>query len=298
MIFRHKQRPVDEITLADVQDVCSHLGAGGNGNVSKGSYHGRFVAVKRPNSAAHVQSFRTEINAMLTCASPYLVELLAIADRHSKTPALVLEYMDGGNLRTYLDKKKSGEKMSLNMTKLEVAWVVANALRDLHSMGFAHGDIKSLNVLVSSMGYIKVGDLGTARERATISTAVPGTLYWTAPEALRTDIPGRYGMEADVYAFGVLLTELDTLELPYYDQLSMTHHAFVNGVLDGSVRPTLRKNCEPWYQQLTEQCLLANPNARPTAAKIVEVLQTHVAAAVASKDVCTCSSPVHIRTSM
>ncbi|EQC31831.1 TKL protein kinase [Saprolegnia diclina VS20] len=287
MIFRHKQRPVDEITLNDIKDVHSHLGVGGNGSVSKGSYRGRFVAVKCPNNAAHVRSFRTEINAMLSCASPYLVELLAIADRHSESPALVLEFMDGGSLRTYLDKKLAGAPTSLNMTKLEVAWVVANALQSLHSMGFAHGDIKSLNVLVGSMGYIKVGDLGAARERATILTAVPGTLYWTAPEALRTGSSGRYGIEADVYAFGVLLTELDTLQLPYYDQPSMTsmpRAAFVNSVLDGSLRPTLRDNCEPWYRALTEQCLLADPDARPTVTEILGTLQTHVSAAVASKD--------------
>ncbi|RLN59240.1 hypothetical protein BBJ29_003733 [Phytophthora kernoviae] len=48
-------------------------------------------------------------------------------------------------------------------------------------------------------------------------TAGVGTPYWTTPKVLEGK---RYTEQADIYTFGVVLSELDTCEIPYHDALS------------------------------------------------------------------------------
>ncbi|EQC26792.1 TKL/TKL-UNIQUE protein kinase [Saprolegnia diclina VS20] len=235
------------------------------------------VAVKKFRRADYLKSFEAEVNALLACPSPYLVRLVAIADRNSKTPALLFEYMDGGSLRTHLDQKRTNKSTAAHVTNLHVAWVVANALRDLQAKNVIHRDVKSDNVLLSSSDEIKLADLGLARPEATSMTVAPGTRLWMAPEILQADGAG-YSFPADIYAFGVLLTELATCQLPYFDQDVQDPIALVRGVINGTLRPTLTTECEPWLRQLAEMCLRGDPNARPTAATIVEKLSNEMAA--------------------
>ncbi|KDO20159.1 TKL protein kinase [Saprolegnia parasitica CBS 223.65] len=186
--------------------------------------------------------------------------------------------MDGGSLRTHLDQKRINMHTAAHVTNLHVAWVVANALLHLHAKNLIHRDVKSDNVLLSSSDEIKLADLGLARPEATSMTEAPGTRYWMAPEVLQAQ-GAVYGCPADIYAFGVLLTELDTCELPYFDQDFQDPIAFNRGVINGTLRPTLTTECEPWLRTLAERCLRADPKERPTAASIVEMLSVEMAAA-------------------
>ncbi|RHY64483.1 hypothetical protein DYB30_010211 [Aphanomyces astaci] len=60
----------------------------------------------------------------------------------------------------------------------------------------------------------KLGDFGIARQvvEKSMSNAV-GTYRWTAPEVLKGKY---YSVKADVYSFGMVLSELDTHVVPYY----------------------------------------------------------------------------------
>ncbi|KDO18219.1 TKL protein kinase [Saprolegnia parasitica CBS 223.65] len=277
-IFHTVHAAVHGISDKDYDVTTTELGRGGFGVVYLGSYEGQKVAVKRVRSANHISSIKAEVDALLACPSPYLVRLVAIANHDSAAPTLLFEHMDGGSLRSFLDKNRLHQRTSARVTNLHVAWVVANALKDLHLRKMAHRDIKSENVLLSSSDEIKLGDLGLARIVATEMTEAPGTRYWMAPEILRANGTS-YGLAADIYAFGVLLTELATGQLPYFDQDVQDPIAFNRGVIDGSLRPTLPTECEGWLRTLTDMCLRGDPKARPTVDQIVEILQNEVAAA-------------------
>lgn len=74
---------------------------------------------------------------------------------------LIFELADSGDVRKYLDLSK----------RFDTAWVlrslhnVATGLRQLHSVGIAHQDVKPSNVLVFDSKVSKVADLGRASSR-------------------------------------------------------------------------------------------------------------------------------------
>ncbi|OQR80631.1 serine/threonine-protein phosphatase 6 regulatory ankyrin repeat subunit C-like [Achlya hypogyna] len=245
------------------------LGRGGFGAVYKGVFDNKTVAVKTVFDPSGADALIYEMEAMQLCKSPYLLQLLAVSGQHTTSPQLVLEYMDGGDLRGYLSKKSKGEPVPVEYTTLEVAWVIANALADLHHNGLLHRDLKSHNVLLSSTNYIKLADLGLARTYASKMTLGTGTLLWTAPEVLTHD--GSYDYAADIYSFGVILTELSTLKVPF-EGMSLSQWAIVDEVRKGTLRPEIGDDCPEWLRELANDCMAQDPTQRPSAQKILMIL--------------------------
>ncbi|KDO18081.1 TKL protein kinase [Saprolegnia parasitica CBS 223.65] len=235
-----------------------------------GMYKNKRVAIKSAKNRHAVRDLLAEIDAIQTCNSPYLIELIAASEQYSdypKLPKLVLEYMDGGDLHQYLDKKRKGEPVPFDYSTLDIAWVIANALADLHRNGFMHRDLKSRNVLLSSTNYIKVADFGLTREIDPNMTVGAGTCAWIAPEVFGES--GSYDYAADIYSFGVILTELETLQEPY---AGMTRYDITAGVRSGRLRPSVSSNCAPWFKELVDDCLSFDPTKRPTPIAIIDSL--------------------------
>ncbi|OQR85672.1 protein kinase [Achlya hypogyna] len=227
----------------DEIEMYECLGGGNEGIVYRGSLSGREVAVKKSHGKA--EALLREAVVMKKCQSPYLLPLVAVVE--GANAALVLEIMDGGDLRTYLNNLRDGAPVAVKYSTLEVAWVIANAIADLHHAGLLHRDLKSNNVLLSSTHYIKVADQGIAKENATLNTQCVGTVNWMAPEVIVAD--SAYSYAADIYSFGVILTELDTLEVPF---AGLSHYL------------TMSK---------PNSCMAHDPAQRPSANDVVRLLQ-------------------------
>ncbi|OQR80569.1 hypothetical protein ACHHYP_17458 [Achlya hypogyna] len=267
-IFAVAQRYVNEVAPNELEiDTTALLGRGSYGVVYKGHYRACPVAVKTINLASG-EDLTWEISAMQLCKSPYLIELVAISRVGPEAPMLVLEYMDGGDLRQFLNKKRDGQHIDNDYTTLEVSWVIANALSDLHHDGVIHRDLKSNNIFLDSRNYIKVGDLGLARECASSMTSMTGAASWMAPEVFKS---GRYDFKVDIFSFGVILTELDTLQKPYADKGISNPFAIMHAVTNG-MRPSLSENCKPWLLKLASDCMLDEPSLRPSALEVINTL--------------------------
>ncbi|POM70358.1 TKL/DRK protein kinase, partial [Phytophthora palmivora] len=153
-------------------------------------------------SVSHVNNFLTEIKLMASLDHPCIVQLV--------------EFMDGGDLRALLtsyDKKHN--PVGFDDSKVKIALHVAHALTYLHSLNpvVIHRDLKSRNILLTVDLDAKLTDFGVSRERVDHTmTAGVGTSLWMAPEVLMGE---RYDDKADVFSFGVVLSELDLQVLPY-----------------------------------------------------------------------------------
>src|SRR5271157_5679704 len=127
---------------------------------------------------------------------------------------LVLEYIEGSSLRTYIS-----EKAPLPLSEgLSLADQLAEAIDYMHSHGVCHRDLKPENIIVGPDGNIHILDFGSAllegSRRVTWRWASNtfGTPDYMAPE----QIQGKRGdSRTDVYALGMIVYEMLTGTLPF-----------------------------------------------------------------------------------
>ena len=198
------------------------LGRGGMGTVFRASRRdgGPDSAVKLlrgdladdPNVVAR---FVQERAIMLELRSDHLVQVddLVVDDG---SVAIVMELVDGGNLRAYL--KKHGQVPQNEA--LELIGQVLDGLTTVHAAGIIHRDLKPENILLTTDGaramLVKVSDFGIARvtsgHQLTTSSQYLGTPHYAAPE-LFDDVPP--SPATDIYAVGIVLYELLAGATPY-----------------------------------------------------------------------------------
>ncbi|KAF0718103.1 Aste57867_1895 [Aphanomyces stellatus] len=101
-----------------------------------------------------------------------------------------------------------------------------------------------------------------------------GTFLWAAPEVLKG---GKLTVAADIYSFGMLLSELDTHQVPFDGLLTefgdvMVPMAIVMKVMQGTLRMMPSKECPPPIAALIHSCTQFEPSKRPTAAQVLYLL--------------------------
>ncbi|KAF0717824.1 Aste57867_2072 [Aphanomyces stellatus] len=258
------------------------LGRGTYGEVVLGHYDDQLVAVKRlrpdHNTPKNVDSLIQEIDLMTRFNSPYLVHFIGATWTTDMTDlTCVVEYMEQRDLQSYLTKTKGRPLVNFPWKhKMAVARNMALALVYLHDQKVIHRDLKSPNVFLNQKMEAKLGDFGIARHvvEKSMSNAV-GTYRWTAPEVLKGKY---YSVKADIYSFGMVLSELDTHEVPYHGMVNSKGQEFGNftimfQVMNGKIKPTFTDKCPPWLHALALRCIAFDPASRPTAQEIVAEIE-------------------------
>ncbi|RHY10732.1 hypothetical protein DYB36_000532 [Aphanomyces astaci] len=158
---------------------------------------------------------------------------------------------------------------------------VVQALVYLHSQDIIHRDLKAKNVMLGVSNEAKLTDFGTSRECLTsvTMTAEIGTVAWIAPEILKGV---RYSAKADMYSLGVVLSEMDTLQVPYSNSnqpvygspkaLDVAKTRIALLVVSGDLKPEFTPTCPPCIFVIAQRCLAYNPDDRPTAAEVLSWL--------------------------
>ncbi|EQC39154.1 TKL/DRK protein kinase [Saprolegnia diclina VS20] len=247
------------------------LASGAFGQVFLGSYRGQAVAIKAllPHRTAikDVCGLVAEAKLLSKLSSPYIVRFLGAAWSRPIDLWCVVEYMDLGDLRQLL----ATNVVLIESARLEMALAIAEGLLYLHSLDVIHRDLKSRNVLLNTGGHIKLTDFGVAREVSSgTMTAGVGTCRWVAPEVLQS---GHYTTAADIYSFGVILSELDTRGLPYAELRNARGHALSDSViatrvLQGTLAPSFSVDGPAWLRALGADCLCMDADIRPNALQI------------------------------
>jgi serine/threonine-protein kinase TNNI3K len=196
----------------------------------------------------------------------------------------VSEFMDGGDLRALLIKFDDVDHrpMGFDAEKARVALDVAHALTYLHCLDpmVLHRDLKSKNILLDKSWRAKLTDFGVSRERSDRTmTAGVGTSLWMAPEVMMGE---RYDEKADLFSFGVVLSELDSHKLPY-SRAKITETgrvipdtAILQLVSSGRLSVEFTTPASPALEamvHLGKACVAFEPDARPTAAQALYQMQ-------------------------
>ncbi|KAJ4822283.1 hypothetical protein Tsubulata_006388 [Turnera subulata] len=277
------------------------IGLGGTSYVYRGQLKdGRTVAVKRLTAQRGLDAdslFSTEVELLSRLHHCHVVPLLGYCSdsqgKHSEG-LLVFEYMSNGNLRDCLDGSL-GESMSWE-TRITIAIGAARGLEYLHEAAaprILHRDVKSSNILLDENWRAKITDLGMAKclkaDGVPSSYSSParmqGTFGYFAPEYAMV---GRASLMSDVFSFGVVLLELITGRQPIHKSTNKGQESLVlwaaprlqdsGRVISELPDPRLRGNFPEEEMQimayLAKECLLLDPDARPTMSEVVQILST------------------------
>ena len=89
-------------------------------------------------------------------------------------------------------------------TMLKVTLNVAEGLAHIHSYRILHGDVKSMNMMISN-GIVKICDFGEA-SYFPVPDGSRGTSIYMAPELIRNAWASQYfSLKCDVWSFGIMI---------------------------------------------------------------------------------------------
>ena len=154
-----------------------------------------------------VENFCAEIKMLSETRHPNFVRFIGVFFRESSPiPALVMELMHT-SLTQCLERYNTDKKKFPLSLKLLVLQDVARALFYLHSQepSIVHHDLTANNVLLTSNMKVKVADLGVSKilNFNSAKQRYSRTSAYMPPEMLIKEHP-TYGVEIDVYSYGVL----------------------------------------------------------------------------------------------
>jgi eukaryotic-like serine/threonine-protein kinase len=207
---KHDPQPdITGRTLGDFQ-VLRKLGQGGMGQV----YLARQLSLKREialkllrtemaENKTALARFQAEAEAIARISHPNIVQVYAIGEQDGLR-YMALEYVEGRNLRSYLERKGAPELP----VALAILRQVAAALQRANELGIVHRDIKPENILLTKKVEVKVADFGLSRltlddkqaTNLTQSGVTVGTPLYMSPEQVR-GLPTDH--RSDIYSFGV-----------------------------------------------------------------------------------------------
>ena len=262
-VARHA--PGDRIDHYEVERVLGE-GAYGETYEARDTTTGERVVIKSPHPALVAdpgvfQRFRRETEIARTLRHPGVQGGVDLAERSRTELYLVLEFVDGTDLRHLLRSRTGPVPVA---EAVDWGRQLAEALAYIHSEGVVHRDLKPENVLVSKEGRLKLADFGTAllegARRLTfkhLSDAI-GTPDYMSPEQVQG---GRGDERSDVYAWGVITYELLTGRVPFRGDNWM---AVMAGHLTGTPEPItkLRADVPPALDAVVRKAMRRDPANR------------------------------------
>jgi serine/threonine protein kinase len=233
------KHPREHIKPGDVVsgnlEIKRLLGRGGMGEVwlARQTQWGDDVAVKIPSGeiladAENRHRIAREAEAWTDLGLHPNIAYCYYAQPLDEVLLLVIEYIDGGNLRDWIADGRCADLKA----GLTLAIQFCHGLERAHSRGLVHRDIKPENVLLTKDGTVKVTDFGIVR-KAGVGEEKGGVSPGEMPKpvmagmtmvAIGTDeymAPEQWGPQeginhrVDIFAFGVCLYEMFCGRRPY-----------------------------------------------------------------------------------
>lgn len=264
-------------TLDNRYEMVSVLGIGGMAVVYKAFDHKlkRHVAIKvlRDDVSMDAQSrrqFRTEYQAVGMLSHPNIRAVYDVVSS-GDTEYIVMEYVDGINLKQYLKKKGALSWKEV----LHFSTQIAKALSHAHSKGIIHMDIKPQNVILPKDGTVKIADFGIALLEESMDNGdgndeAIGSIHYISPEQARGET---VDARTDIYSLGVVMYEMLTGRIPF-DGDSVAEVAVKHFTVTPDAPSFLNPEIPPELEDITIRAMQPNPADRyPSAEEMLADLE-------------------------
>ncbi|KAM3841212.1 microtubule-associated serine/threonine-protein kinase 2 isoform 2-T2 [Vipera latastei] len=228
-----------------------------------------------------IQQAFVERDILTFAENPFVVSMFCSFEtkRHL---CMVMEYVEGGDCATLL---KNIGALPVEMARMYFAETVL-ALEYLHNYGIVHRDLKPDNLLITSMGHVKLTDFGLSKiglmslttnlyeghiekdAREFLDKQVCGTPEYIAPEVI---LRQGYGKPVDWWAMGIILYEFLVGCVPFFGDT--TEELFGQVISDEIVWPEGDEALPLDAQDLIGKLLRQNPLERLGTGSAFEVKQ-------------------------
>ncbi|MGE4620214.1 MAG: protein kinase [Planctomycetota bacterium] len=266
----------DDPLLGEVIGGCKveqRIGRGGMGTV----YRARQKSLDRPvalkilsekytSNPQFIDLFIREARAAGRLSHPHIVQVYDVGHELNQH-FFTMELVAGGSVEKIIDETGA---ISINQA-LRFVRDAALGLEYAEKQGIVHRDIKPGNLMLSSNGVVKIGDLGIARktdETGVVSQkdGVSGSPHYIAPEQARGE---PIDQRADIYSLGATLFHCLAGRTPYRGagakEVILKH-------IEAKGPPSLIEMApETPLQvcQLVERMMSASPEDRPANAQVL-----------------------------
>lgn len=176
-----------------------------------------------------------ELDILHRCISPFIVDFYGAFFQEGAV-YICMEYMDGGSIdKLYSDGVPEGVLRKITMSTV----MGLKSLKDEHNI--IHRDVKPTNILVNSIGQVKICDFGVSGNLvASIAKTNIGCQSYMAPERIASGGiaqvganpgGGTYSVQSDIWSLGLSIIECALGQYPYppetynniFSQLSVNH---------------------------------------------------------------------------
>lgn len=193
--------------------IIDTLGTGGFAAVflAEDTWIKKKVALKVPHEQDNeLRIMLQEPRLLASLNHPNIVNVLT-AGKEGNTFYIVMEYVEGASL-SQLIKQKGSLPIPFS---LEISRQICLGLAHAHNEKILHRDLRPSNVLLTKNNVVKIADFGISRllDHTRYARTKIGSPPYMAPEHLL----GKAVFESDIYSLGIMMYEMMTGELPFYD---------------------------------------------------------------------------------
>ncbi|XP_051985741.1 microtubule-associated serine/threonine-protein kinase 2-like isoform X2 [Xyrauchen texanus] len=228
-----------------------------------------------------IQQAFVERDILTFAENPFVVSMFCSFETRRHL-CMVMEYVEGGDCATLL---KHIGALPVDMARMYFAETVL-ALEYLHNYGIVHRDLKPDNLLITSMGHVKLTDFGLSKiglmslttnlyeghiekdTREFLDKQVCGTPEYIAPEVI---LRQGYGKPVDWWAMGVILYEFLVGCAPFFGDTP--EELFGQVISDEIIWPEGDEALPTDAQDLISKLLRQNPLERLGTGSAFEVKQ-------------------------